>query len=350
MIYFVWTDPLPLYSGRGGTESYTVGHIRELRRRGIAAEILTYGLGKADGREFYPDITFRSLKSLKELSLLNDTIVYLNIPHAITLKKQSYVIFHYPALEQHGQRADYIKGIGSSVVITNSRFLRSYWADYLNIDEREIHVVYPFADPVFSQARRRRRSTDITQVLYAGRLSPEKGIYTLLESLHHPIDAHNPLVNQGFSFTITTAGNQTIHGQVLESFLRHHPWVKITEARHNPREMAHLFAQNDVVVMPSNHNYWHEGFGMVSVEAQHAGCRVVATNDGGLPETNCGKLILFDPGNSFALAKAIKKAGRLGALTLAERKEAIKHFSLEESVNAFLAIIKKTSRKGATRA
>lgn len=42
------------------------------------------------------------------------------------------------------------------------------------------------------------------------------------------------------------------------------------------------------VVMPSNSHYWHETFGIVSVEAQHAGCRVIASDDGGLPVTDCG--------------------------------------------------------------
>ncbi len=340
MISFVWSDPLPLYSGRGGTETFTVGHIRELLRRGIPAQILTYGLGKADGREFFPDITFRSLKSLKELSTLDDTIIYLNKPHAISTKRQSYVIFHYPPLEQFGRKADYIRGVSKSVVIANSRFLRHFFADYLNLEESGIRIVYPFADPVFADVARSKTPPGATRVLFAGRLSPEKGIYTLLEALHHPIAAYSPLIDQGFVFNITTAGSQTIHGQVLKKILKSHPWVNLIEAKHSPKEMARLFAESDVVVVPSNHKYWHEAFGMVSIEAQHAGCRVLGTNDGGLPETNCGELVLFEPGNSFALYKAILKAGKEGPLTKTERKEANKHFTLKESVDALLTILK----------
>ncbi len=338
MISFVWSDPLPLYSGRGGTESFTIGQLRELHRRGIPARILSYGLGKKDGRDFFPDVSFQSLKSLDELSSFDDTIVFLNIPRIVTTKKPAFVFYHFPALEQHGKITDYAKGTLQKTVITNGRFLRSWWADYLNIPETDIHVVYPFADPEFSKVKR-TTTKGITRVLYAGRLSPEKGIYLLLEALHHPVAAHKPLVNQGISVTITNAGNQTIHGQVIETFLKHHPWVTIVEARHTPHEMAKLYAQHDIVVMPSNNKYWFEGFGMTSIEAQHTGCRVIASNSGGLPETNCGELILFEPGNSLALAKAILKSSKLGPLTTKERNEASKHFTLTESVDALLAII-----------
>jgi D-inositol-3-phosphate glycosyltransferase len=339
MLSFVWSDPLPLYSGRGGTESYTVGHIRELMRRGIDTRILSYGLGKQDGRDNFPDITFKSIKSLHELSKLDDTIIYLNIPHAIDTKKQSYVFFHYPAIEEHGTRADYCRGIGKSIVLTNSRFLRAYWADFLDIEETEIEVIYPFADPAFSRVKRSPKPAGITRVLYAGRLSPEKGIYTLLESLHHPVAGLKSPEERGLRFTVARAGNETIHGKLLDQMLQSHPWITLVKARHTPEEMARLFAEHDIVVMPSNNKYWHDAFGMISVEAQHSGCRVVASNGGGLPETNCGELILFEPGNSFALYRSIHKAAKLGPLTAPARREAMKHFSLAESVDLFLNVI-----------
>jgi hypothetical protein len=40
-----------------------------------------------------------------------------------------------------------------------------------------------------------------------------------------------------------------------------------------------------VLVMPSYSQYWRETFGVVSIEAQHWGCRVVASGDGNLPES-----------------------------------------------------------------
>ncbi|HSX35648.1 MAG TPA: glycosyltransferase family 4 protein [Patescibacteria group bacterium] len=341
MLSFVWSDPLPLYSGRGGTETFTIGHIRELLRRGIPAQVLSYGLGVHDGREFFPDIPFHSIDSLSDLSDRDETIIFVGIPRKVPTKRQSFVFFHYPALAQHGSRRDYIRNVGKSKIITNSRFIRSYWADYLNTKERDIHVVYPFADPAFAAVKRKKIPARVTKVLFAARLSPEKGIYTLLEALHHPVADHQSPIDKKFTFTVTNAGNQTIHGSVIEGLLKNHPWVDVVSAKHSPEEMAELFSQYSVVVAPSNATYWHESFCMVSVEAQHAGCRVVATNADGLPESNCGEMIFFPPGDSFALSRALQKAAKLGALTANERAEAVKHFTLRESVDAFLAIIGK---------
>lgn len=204
----------------------------------------------------------------------------------------------------------------------------------LDVPLDKIHVVYPFADPHFAAVKRVKLKANKTRVLYAGRLIHDKGIYTLLEALHHDI-----LQDGNYSFAVTNAGNQTMHGAVIEHLLRRHPWVRVLAARHTPADMARLFARYDIVVVPSNNKFWHEAFGMVSVEAQHSGCRVVASAADGLPETNCGDLILFEPGNSLALAQAIVQARKAGPVKGAQRQQAAKHFGRAESVDALLTIL-----------
>ena len=54
-----------------------------------------------------------------------------------------------------------------------------------------------------------------------------------------------------------------------------------------------------------------EPFGMLSVEAQHSGCRVIASSLGGLPETNCGLLSLVEERNPQALVTAMGEAIKL---------------------------------------
>ena len=86
--------------------------------------------------------------------------------------------------------------------------------------------------------------------------------------------------------------------------------------------MAELMVDYDIVVMPSNSQYWHETFGIVSIEAQHAGCRVVASDDGGLPETDCGAITLVVPDDAEALAQGIHTAIGLGPMSRSERSRA----------------------------
>lgn len=335
MLSFVWAHDIPMYSGRGGTETYTIGHIRELIRRGIPARVVSIGLGEYDGRQFYPDVPFVNLDKAEQLSELDDTIIHISLPLNVPTKKPSYVIFHTPPsdLLPHIAAEDLLSAPERSTLITTSRFMRGLWSDHLNIGLDQVHVVYPFADPHFAAVKRPSTQHKKSRVLYAGRLIHEKGIYTLLEALHHR------MLRENYSFTVTTAGSQTIHGKVIEKLLRCHPWVRVIAARHTPADMARLFARYDIVAVPSNSQYWHEAFGMVSVEAQHAGCRVVATRADGLVETDCGQLILFEHDNSYALAKAIVKAKRTGPISAAERAEAVTHFTLAESVDDLLDVL-----------
>ena len=79
---------------------------------------------------------------------------------------------------------------------------------------------------------------------------------------------------------------------------------------------------------------------MLSVEAQHAGCRVVATNIGGLPETNCGLLTLVPNRSPVGLLTGLKQVAALGSATKRERETAITRFTLSESVDDLLKVLR----------
>jgi glycosyltransferase involved in cell wall biosynthesis len=197
--------------------------------------------------------------------------------------------------------------------------------------------VYPFAEPCFAAQDRPGRPAGKTRVLFAGRLSPEKGVYTLLETLH--IDIIEQDID--LTFTATTAGADKPQGKIIERLLGEHPGISVVTARKTPTTMAALMADHDIVVMPSNSQYWHETFGIVSIEAQHSGCWVIASDDGGLPETDCGGVVLVSPDNAEALAIGIRGAIDSGPVTLAGRRHAGTRFTVEQSVDALLAVLAK---------
>jgi glycosyltransferase involved in cell wall biosynthesis len=82
---------------------------------------------------------------------------------------------------------------------------------------------------------------------------------------------------------------------------------------------------------------------MLSVEAQHSGCRVIASSLGGLPETNCGLLSLVEERNPQALVTAMGEAIKLGLSTSKERKVAVSKFTLSKSVDSLLTLIPSSS-------
>jgi glycosyltransferase involved in cell wall biosynthesis len=220
-------------------------------------------------------------------------------------------------------------------MIVPSKYAANLWAAYLKRDPSELHIAYPFAESCFATQVRKARSSPVVKILFAGRLSAQKGIYTFLETLH--IESISD--NSNLVFTVTTAGSDKPEGKIIRMLVEAHPNVSVVNARKTPVTMAELMSAQDIVVMPSNSQYWHETFGIVSVEAQHSGCWVVASDDGGLPETDCGGIILVKPDDAEALAQGIHKAITRGPLPLKVRSKAANLFTVEQSVDNLLLVL-----------
>lgn len=335
MISFVWSSKYPFTAGSGGSENYTAGQIRELRRRGIPARILTLGHGENDGREDFPDIHFKALSSKEELAELDDTLIFITYPLNVRTKHRSYAILHCPPISNGEADPLFdLKGMAGKQLLVPSKYAGKLWTHQLRRVVSRIPVIHPFAESYFGQVKRPARTNSKVRILFAGRLMADKGIYTLLAALHM-----QRMRGLDFEVTATTSGSNTEDGRVILKLLEAHPWVQVVPARRNPQEMARLMAAHDMVVIPSTDIFWHEVFGIVSVEAQHAGCRVVASNAGGLPETDCGGLVLAEPDNPLSLAKGMVKAAKLGPLTAIERQRAAAKFTAKTSVDKLLKII-----------
>lgn len=335
MISFIWSPGNPLPAGTGGSENYTVGQVRELNRRGVPAQVVTVGLGTADGRDEFTDIPFRSLPTLAAVGALDSTVVFVNEPHQVPTKRPAFVILHNPPPIREREWAFAADGTRDRALIATSRYAAELWSRFLDVDVATIKVVYPFAEPCFATQPRRAGDGGRTRVLFAGRLSPEKGIYTLLSTLH--IDVIDQDLD--LDFMATTAGADKPQGKIIEQLLDAHPRISVVPTRKTPATMAALMAEHDIVVMPSNSQYWHETFGIVSIEAQHAGCRVVASDDGGLPETDCGGVTLVRPDDAEALAWGIRAAVAAGPLPDAARRDAGTRFTVGQSVDTLLSVL-----------
>jgi glycosyltransferase involved in cell wall biosynthesis len=241
---------------------------------------------------------------------------------------------HIPPPFYEAGREAVLKGVDGRTVIATSTYAAHLWSDYLPRDIKDVHIAYPFAEPCFAPQQRIPNPEDTIRILFAGRLSAQKGIYTFLEALH--LSALN---DPRLRFTVTTAGSDKPEGKIIRMLVEAHPNVAVMPARKTPAAMAKLMSEQDIIVMPSNSQYWHETFGIVSVEAQHSGCRVVASDDGGLPETNCGGIILVKPDDSEALAQGIVQAMQKGPLPPVVRSKAANLFTVEQSVDNLLQVL-----------
>jgi len=339
-ISFIWSLGGSLPAGTGGSENYTVGHVRELSRRGIRAQIVTIGLGTADGRDEFPGVPFRSLATIEEIGELDGVVIFVSEFPMVATKRPSFQMLHIPPPTREADRRRVAATMRDRALIATSRFSAGLWADFLDVDTEAIGIVYPYAERCFSATVRPASSGSEVRILYAGRLSPEKGVYTLLAMLD--LDLTSP--DRSFTCTATTAGGDKPQGRRIERVLEAHPNVRLVPKCTTPGAMADLMARHDIVVMPSTGQYWHETFGIVSIEAQHAGCRVVASDDGGLPETDCGSITLVAPDAPEALAQGILDAFSRGPVRPDVRRSAALRFTIDDSVDLLLDILSREPR------
>ncbi len=327
---FIWSEEAKFIAGAGGTENHTIERARELKKRGTSVEIIIISKDSYDtGVEGIP-VNF--ISSASELSTIDDTIVYIARGQDVQTIHPSYIFLHFPISHSSEEaEQEFRKGVSRSTLMTNSSFSRSQWARTLNISESSIKVVYPFAHPAFNEVKRLSGRRAVS-VLYPNRITSEKGLYVFLE-------AADILASEEYEFVITGSGNTTDKGTKTEKWLSQVPSVHYMQPKISREDMATLYSQTDIVVIPSRNDNWEEPFGMVSVEAQHCGCRVIASQSGGLAETNCGLLTLVPAGNAFLLAEAIKNIGSLDKVTDTQRLLAIKSFTLKQSVDSFLEIV-----------
>lgn len=169
-----------------------------------------------------------------------------------------------------------------SAFVTPSAFLRNSLAAVL--DPRRVSVVPNLAPELVPAPNAQRRG-----IVYAGRLSPEKGVEIFLQAIK-AIDSDVPV-------TVYGAGP-------LEERVR--ACGRVRMCGHVPvAEVYRAMERAKVVVVPS---LWPEPFGRTALEGMAAGAAVVASAVGGLPDVLGPIGLLVPPGNSDALASAIQGA------------------------------------------
>jgi glycogen(starch) synthase len=156
-------------------------------------------------------------------------------------------------------------------------------------------VPNPYADDVFVRIDGMERAREL---VFVGRLVSDKGVDVL-------IDALGVLARQGQRVGLTVIGD----GPELPALRRQVDALGITSQVHfaGRRTGADLVAalnEHRVLVVPS---VWQEPFGVVALEAMACGCVPLVSRSGGLPDAAGAAGVVFEPGDSQALAQAIER-------------------------------------------
>jgi glycosyltransferase involved in cell wall biosynthesis len=191
--------------------------------------------------------------------------------------------------------------------ITITKYIQKQAEENLPISRKKIMQIYygievpPTVTPDrTAQLRKQMGMTGDFMVGLLGRLSEFKGQHLLLEALEklqrEDITVHGWIVGEPFEKEYV---NRLKKG-VKDKQLSHQ--IHFMDFYDNPLQLMTCF---DAVVLTTK----NETFGLVLIEAMHAGVAVIGSNAGGVPEIiDHGKTgLLFETWNSDELAQAIKK-------------------------------------------
>lgn len=184
------------------------------------------------------------------------------------------------ALEVYKKYVDYF--------IAPSRFIRNIFMEHLKISPQRISYL-----PIFIDAVNCSSECNNDYFLYAGRLSNEKGVKTLLKAFS---------INKGNKIVIAGTGPEEIN-------LKRYAQEQCVNAEfigfQNFEKLQVLISNCKAVIIPSE---WYENSPNIILEAYACGKPVIGSCIGGIPELieNYKTGLLFEMGNAEDLAEKIR--------------------------------------------
>jgi glycosyltransferase involved in cell wall biosynthesis len=212
-----------------------------------------------------------------------------------------------------------VSGAASSTrLVTVSSACAATYQPFCHIDE----VIYngvPIEQIPYASS-----PSEDSYVLYAGRISPEKGVEDALEIAAL---AGKRLILAGGVY------DQEYYRERIEPRLTYWPGASSYLGAITRAQLWKVMGEAEALLVPS---HWDEPFGLVAVEAQAAGTPVIAYARGGLCEVIADGVTgrLVNPDDTDAAAQAVAQVGsfdRAGCRTwVAER------FSFDRMLDAYL--------------
>ena len=277
----------------GGIETSSEVLAREFSGMGHDVRVATCSGGGEESEQFYKVIREPSLLELfshyrwAELVLHNNLSLRLLWPNLLT-KKLCFVITQTWLSGVRNEESPMSRM--KRCVLKRCHNVGISNAIAAHVKHPSVIVRNPYDDATFFCDSSSRKTRDL---LFAGRLVSDKGLFTLLHTL-------KKLTGENLYPSLTVAGDgpERLASEALVRELGLDAQITFTGAL-KARELAQLMNQHRILVVPSR---WDEPFGIVAVEGIACGCVVVGSRSGGLPEAigPCG--VTFENGSADDLA------------------------------------------------
>ena len=318
---------VPSLLPRDAVGNHMLATRRELRRAGVGAAIWA-GLVHptlrrvARGYEEFPEVLPRERSSviLYEVASWSGGVVeflldrpepkllsYHNLTPAVYFSPYEAETAAWIRMAQSELRR-LCEGVRCAVAASefNARDLRALGVE-------DVEVIPPHLGPCLrarpdaATLRRLRSERRGTELLFVGRLSPNKGHVHLIRLL----SALRAAVDPGARLLLVGAPGPPAYVQALQRMTdRLAPGAVVLTGPVGERELAAYYAHADVFVCLSE----HEGFCIPIVEAMRAGVPVVACAAGAVAETLGGAGAVVESRDPAALAEVVWRVARDGRL------------------------------------
>lgn len=143
------------------------------------------------------------------------------------------------------------------------------------------------------------RNLSARDVIFVGRATPNKGLYTFLKS----IKAYEQIFKEILEVTIVCNFNEMPHAGQLLKALELKSNFKLFSKLENSL-VKELMTDHRFIVVPT---LTEEPFGLVAIEGLLSGCIPIVSKFGGLSEATSGRCITFQNGDFLALARAMRE-------------------------------------------
>lgn len=313
-------------NGASGIEEYARNLLRELLAidQKNEYEIFTNRKFYMPGKIF--DFTSRFLKWPAVDELTKADLIFsphFNILHSkkapriITVHDLSFI--HHPYFFSKKQRLwHWLQNIkqqtkDAAAIVAVSQSTKKDLINTLGIPEEKIRVIYsgiPSTNAKFeAQNLQSVQDSEQPYILYLGTLEPRKNVLSVVRAFNilkkDVINSTNSTPNLLKKYKLILAGKigwlcKDVLREIKKSPFRDDIIVK---GKVSSKEREILYKNASVFVYPS----FFEGFGFPPLEAQAAGCPVVASKRTALPEILGQSAVLINPWETSSLAEAIKK-------------------------------------------
>ena len=265
----------------------------------------------------------------------------------ITVHDLTFV--YYPEFLTAESRRYYADQIGWAVeaadhISADSEATRRDLIDLLSVSPSKVTTIHLAANPIYAADYPAEAVAATTAELGVGRgfiltvgtLEPRKNLPLLLRAYHRlraEAGLSVPLVLVGGVGWMAGDIFRTIDDLALGDCVRHLSGLSDTQ-------LAHLYRAAGVLALPSH----YEGFGLPALEALHAGCPVVASNRGSLPEVVGQAGLLLEPDDADAWSEALWRVltdAELAAELRRAGPEQAARFSWRQTAAATLALYRR---------